>query len=97
MEGAVACSDGPRRRAGGGRGPRRRKALACWPGPAGSGFGPFPAMMERRGGLLRWQLLLQSEQRAALQAWLDRWLTQVQALASSRKVRWDLDLDPQEF
>ncbi len=73
------------------------EALACWPGPAGSGFGPFPAMMERRGGLLRWQLLLQSEQRAALQAWLDSWLTQVQALASGRKVRWDLDLDPQEF
>ena len=73
------------------------EALAAWNGPPGTAFGPLPAMMERRGGRLRWHLLLQATNRAQLQGWLDQWLPRLQSLPSARKVRWALDLDPQEF
>ncbi|MEE4175069.1 MAG: primosomal protein N' [Xanthomonadales bacterium] len=74
-----------------------REARAAWPGREGAVFGPFPAMMERRGGRLRWYLLLQTPERAELQQALDRFLPAVRALPSARKVRWTVDLDPQEF
>jgi primosomal protein N' (replication factor Y) len=54
-------------------------------------------MMERRGGRLRWYLLLQQPSRAQLQAILARWLPQVRELPQARRVRWSVDVDPQEF
>jgi primosomal protein N' (replication factor Y) len=54
-------------------------------------------MMERRGGRLRWYLLLQSPDRRELQQALDVFLPAVRALPAARKVRWTTDLDPQEF
>ncbi len=66
-------------------------------GAPGAVFGPFPAMMERRGGRLRWYLLLQAERRQDLQAGLDAFLPRVRALEAARRVRWAIDLDPQEF
>jgi primosomal protein N' (replication factor Y) len=59
--------------------------------------GPFPAMMERRAGRMRWYLLLQSQNRAALQADLNAWLPELRQLKESRSVRWTIDVDPQEF
>ena len=59
--------------------------------------GPFPAHMERRGGRLRWYLLVQDAGRPNLQKSLDQWLPAVRALPSARRVRWALDVDPQEF
>ncbi len=73
------------------------QALERWPGPPGTAFGPLPAMMERRGGRLRWYLLLQTDKRKDLQSLLDRFLPEVRALDSARRVRWTVDLDPQEF
>lgn len=60
-------------------------------------YGPFPAQMERRGGRMRWYLLVQDRQRQNLQAALDPWLEIVRKLPESRQVRWALDVDPQEF
>jgi primosomal protein N' (replication factor Y) len=84
--------------------PQRERVLAfleaaskLWQGPPHSLFGPLPAMMERRSGRLRWYLLLQHEQRPALQALLDEFLPRVRALPEARRVRWAIDLDPQEF
>lgn len=74
-----------------------RAASGAWTGPAGTLFGPLPAMMERRGGRIRWYLLLQHTQRAALQSMLDEFLPRVRALDEARRVRWAVDLDPQEF
>jgi primosomal protein N' (replication factor Y) len=71
-------------------------AAACC-GKPGRPHGPFPAMMERRGGRLRWYLLLQQPSRAQLQAILARWLPQVRELPQARRVRWSVDVDPQEF
>jgi primosomal protein N' (replication factor Y) len=59
--------------------------------------GPFPALMERRGGRLRWYLLLQDPNRHGLQASLDPWLEALRGLPGSRRVRWAVDVDPQDF
>ncbi len=60
-------------------------------------LGPVPAPMERRAGFYRAQLLLQSSQRAPLHRLLEQWLPQVEGLASGRRVRWSLDVDPQDL
>jgi primosomal protein N' (replication factor Y) len=74
-----------------------QEARTAWPGTRDAIFGPFPAMMERRSGRLRWYLLLQSPDRRELQQALDAFLPVVRGLPSARKVRWTVDLDPQEF
>ena len=60
-------------------------------------YGPFPALMEKRGGRVRWYMLLQGDGRSAVQATLDTWLPAIRRLSSSRQVRWAIDVDPQEF
>ena len=57
-------------------------------------FGPIPAPMERRAGRYRYQIMLQSKQRKALHQFLIWWAPQIQQLASARKVRWSIDVDP---
>lgn len=59
-------------------------------------LGPAPAVMERRAGRFRAQLLLECPQRAPLHQLLDRWLPQVEALPRPRRVRYALDVDPVE-
>ncbi len=56
--------------------------------------GPLPAPMLRRAGRMRWQLLLSSPSRPALQALLDRWTPALYDLKQARRVRWSLDVDP---
>ena len=60
-------------------------------------YGPFPAMMERRSGRTRWYLLVQASNRPALHRQLDEWVSCVQKMPSSRKVRWVIDVDPQDY
>ncbi len=60
-------------------------------------FGPMPAPMPRRAGFLREQLLFSSPQRPPLHALLDQLLPQVYALPEARRVRWSLDVDPQDL
>ena len=57
-------------------------------------FGPIPAPMERRAGRYRYQIMLQSPQRKILHQFLNWWAPQLQTLASARKVRWSIDVDP---
>ncbi len=59
-------------------------------------LGPAPAVMERRAGRFRAQLLVECAQRAPLHQLLARWLPLVEALPSARRVRWTLDVDPLE-
>ena len=72
-------------------------ARKVWPGEAAQIHGPFPAMMERRSGRIRWYLLVQSDARPELQALLDKWLVELRNLPAARRVRWSMDVDPQEF
>lgn len=57
-------------------------------------FGPIPAPMERRAGRYRYQIMLQSRQRKDLHQFISWWVPQLQQLASARKVRWSIDVDP---
>ena len=60
-------------------------------------IGPIAALMERRAGKYRMQLLLQAPKRSPLAQLLLRLLPEIGALPSARKVRWSLDVDPQEL
>lgn len=60
-------------------------------------WGPVPAPMERRQGRYRYQLLLQSASRGELHrvfGLVEPWIYQS---PESRKVRWSVDVDPQEM
>ena len=60
-------------------------------------LGPAPAPMERRAGRYRAQLLVDAESRTAMQRFLPEWIAALEALPSARKVRWSVDVDPQEM
>ena len=67
------------------------------PYPGISVLGPVPSPMERRAGRFRAQLLVDASSRAALQRFLPGWIAELEALPSARKVRWSVDVDPQEM
>jgi primosomal protein N' (replication factor Y) len=58
-------------------------------------FDPVPARLERKAGFERAQLLVRSATRSTLQPFLARWRAELAAFAQ-RRVRWAVDVDPQE-
>ncbi|MFZ0219076.1 MAG: primosomal protein N' [Candidatus Aquirickettsiella sp.] len=60
-------------------------------------LGPVPSLLPRRAGYYRCQLLLQAKRRNALQSLLEQIIKPISLLASSRRVRWSLDVDPIEL
>lgn len=60
-------------------------------------LGPIPALMERKAGRYRYQLLLQCNTRKLRHQLLHHLLPAIDKLASWRKIRWSLDVDPQDF
>ena len=66
-----------------------RSAVQLW--------GPLPAPMERRAGRYRAQLMLQTAQRGELHSLLDKLVPQLESEKLARKVRWSIDVDPQEM
>ena len=60
-------------------------------------LGPQPAPMERRAGRYRAQLLVQAGDRQSLQNFLGPWLQKLENLQTARKVRWSVDVDPQDM
>ncbi len=67
------------------------------PHPGVSVLGPVPSPMERRAGRYRAQLLVDACSRAVMQRFLPGWIADLEALPSARKVRWSVDVDPQEM
>ena len=67
------------------------------PRPGVTVLGPAPAPMERRAGRYRAQLLVDAESRTAMQRFLPEWVAALETLPSARKVRWSVDVDPQEM
>ncbi len=59
--------------------------------------GPIPALMEKRQGRFRMQLLIQSDNRTVLQRALAERMALLEQLPLARKVRWSIDVDPQDF
>ncbi|WP_323813975.1 primosomal protein N' [Cellvibrio sp. NN19] len=60
-------------------------------------LGPLPAMMEKRGDRFRYQLQINSAQRKPLQQLLSQLALQLEASPQVRRVRWSIDVDPQEM
>lgn len=60
-------------------------------------LGPLPAMMEKRGDRFRYQLQINSVQRKPLQQLLSQLALQLEASPQVRRVRWSIDVDPQEM
>ncbi len=65
--------------------------------PALEVLGPLPAPMPRRAGYQRQQLILLSLSRKALHAALDALMPALYASPAARKLRWSLDIDPQDL
>jgi primosomal protein N' (replication factor Y) len=60
-------------------------------------YDPVRPQMERLKGLERGHLLFQAKTRRVLQDLLNVWIPQLRAQKQSNKLRWALDIDPQEF
>ncbi len=74
----------------------RRAARLVSPPKSVRLFDPVAHVIHRRAGYERAQLLVQSDSRPALQAFLAAWNEQLFATAP-KSVRWHLDVDPIEF
>lgn len=60
-------------------------------------LGPMPAAMEKRQGRYRAQLFLQSASRGALHQLLNQLIPAIESSKPSSKIRWSVDVDPQEM
>ncbi len=74
-----------------------RELAEAFAAPGVELLGPVPAPMERRAGRVRAQLLLQAGRRADLHRLLRVWVLQLASAKPGRKVRWSVDVDPQEM
>lgn len=57
-------------------------------------LGPFPALMERRAGRYRAQLLVQASNRKQLQSLFAVSIPHIETHKTAKKVRWSIDIDP---
>jgi primosomal protein N' (replication factor Y) len=69
----------------------------CAPSPDLAYLGPLPAMMEKRAGRFRYVLQIDAEQRAGLQHLIAQLGPQLENHRDSRRLRWSIDIDPQEL
>ena len=60
-------------------------------------MGPFPALMERRAGRYRAQLLIQANNRKQLQSLFASSITRIENHKTAKKVRWSIDIDPMDL
>ncbi len=60
-------------------------------------YGPIPAPIEKRAGKIRMQLLVSSGNRASLRNLMQSWSLKIENLTTAKKVRWSLDIDPQDM
>ena len=74
-----------------------KEAAKRFPPGESRAYGPIPAIMERVGGRSRMYLVIQGPARSSLHRQLDQWLPGLRKLPSGRKVRWAVDVDPQEL
>ena len=60
-------------------------------------YGPFSAPMEKRAGRYRFQLIIQAENRQTMKRFLTPWIEGLDQIPEARKVRWSVDVDPQDM
>lgn len=73
------------------------KELAQGLGDKVSIRGPIAALMARRAGRYRMQLLLQAEHKKTLHAFLRQLLQKVEGLSNKLRIHWAVDVDPIEL
>ena len=76
------------------------QAALALPEAAGEGverLGPLPAAMPRRAGFHRAQVVLEAAARPPLHTLLEAWLPAIHGLRQARRVRWSVDVDPQDY
>lgn len=67
------------------------------PSPLIGYLGPLPAMLEKRAGRYRFILQIDASKRSILQVLLDGLILELSQLKDARRVRWSVDVDPQEM
>ncbi len=67
------------------------------PSPNHQYLGPIPALLERRNEHFRFQLQIKYNSRAELQHLLTNLLTNLEGTTASGRVRWSIDVDPQDM
>jgi primosomal protein N' (replication factor Y) len=60
-------------------------------------FGPFPAPMEKKAGVFRSHLIIQSTKRPLLQQFLSQFCLSLEYHPLASKVRWSIDVDPYDM
>jgi primosomal protein N' (replication factor Y) len=60
-------------------------------------YGPVSAPMEKRAGRYRLQLIIQAQSRHTMKKFIGPWIGSLDKLPESRKVRWSVDVDPQDM
>jgi primosomal protein N' (replication factor Y) (superfamily II helicase) len=60
-------------------------------------LGPAPAVMERRAGRHRAQLLIHANAHGPMQRFLQEWIPSIEALPTAKRVRWSIDVDAAEL
>ena len=60
-------------------------------------MGPLPALMEKRSGRYRFVLQITSLSRATLQQLLTVVASDLEKSKKDNKLRWSIDVDPQEL
>ncbi|MBW3697328.1 primosomal protein N' [Vibrio sp. T187] len=60
-------------------------------------LGPTPAPLAKRAGKSRWQLILQTQTRSQMQRLLTSAKPAINLLPTAKKVRWSLDIEPQDL
>ena len=60
-------------------------------------YGPVSAPIEKRAGRYRLQLIIQSKNRQIMKKFLTPWIESLNQLPEARKVRWSVDVDPQDM
>ncbi len=60
-------------------------------------IGPSPSPMPKRAGKYRWQLVFQTKDRRSLQQMLTISLPAIQQVPLAKKVRWSVDIEPQDM
>lgn len=60
-------------------------------------LGPLPAIMERRNDRYRFQLQINAAERGPLQRLLSQLAVQLENHPDARKIRWAIDVDPQDM
>lgn len=76
---------------------RQRAEIYCPSSPALDYLGPLPAFMEKRGDRYRFLLQLRAHDRKQLHGLLRQLSLDLEAEPSAKRVRWAIDVDPQEM